>query len=838
MKQTSGFHHPFIRSMLLLAVVFSLASLPFVFAQHSPLPFVINGTDGMDVQSDPVFQFHPTQELPQQATGVKISIDEFDQWSAFTQERVGTITVRRDAVCAAQGIEGNYCFVHGRIYTLRLTVVDEQHRVIEGIEQTTRRFRAITALHIKSSPLTPVESGEPFTIQWRASTTDPSVSCALHEPNATSSSNPTTVTVPLVPGERVYRFQVLEEPREYVFAFECPTLTPPVTPVTVIVIVKPPVPRLTILSPENNAQVSVDPTSFTTSVLSLSILADRLSEKIPTILQWSLDDGVDHGALRDDATYTKTSFSKMIAIPINNRQLDKAVHVSVSIVSPNADGSRKLLAPVQRLTITPKGSLLVIRSPQNLSDVPAEPTSATTAVVRVSVYAERLPLGTTKVLQWKVANQPPRGVATSSGTSLSKDFTVPIVTAPIEMSEVDKPLKITVLLSKIEPNGALTLLASRDISVTPRGSLLTIHTPKPGALVPVPKKDLGSSVVSVQVAAERFSFGAKKILKWSLNNGVENIAKIFTDTNYSTTLSVPVPDSEVGKSAVVRVRVYQQDSQGEWTISKEETVEFTTQDAEGARLNILSPTPAALMYRRGSEPVTFLASVEADRLPVGQKRLIWTTSDALGEHVVAVISERSIRKTGIPITLAPPVTRDAINGRQSSTSPATSSATNGLHSSTFRMKIVDAAGTTLAENSVDVVIASSFVLQEDYSASVVQMTRSTIQPVLRTGGRLDIQLTVKNSGKVRWSPWQQNIFLTPHPLNSQDNAAWGVGESMPLNSIVNPGQTTKFSIRAIAPTTPKIYNLQWRMAWKDLSRNPPAFIPFGNVIAIKAVRSR
>lgn len=75
------------------------------------------------------------------------------------------------------------------------------------------------------------------------------------------------------------------------------------------------------------------------------------------------------------------------------------------------------------------------------------------------------------------------------------------------------------------------------------------------------------------------------------------------------------------------------------------------------------------------------------------------------------------------------------------------------------------------------------------------------------GEAVPATITMRNGGANPWSPWNWYRLGSQNP---QDNWTWGTNRVL-LPGQVNPGQDFTFSGFATAPSTPGLYNFQWRM---------------------------
>jgi hypothetical protein len=76
-----------------------------------------------------------------------------------------------------------------------------------------------------------------------------------------------------------------------------------------------------------------------------------------------------------------------------------------------------------------------------------------------------------------------------------------------------------------------------------------------------------------------------------------------------------------------------------------------------------------------------------------------------------------------------------------------------------------------------------------------------------SGQTVSVQVTMRNTGSIAWTP-------SDHALRSRGpsgNSNWGMS-TVPLASVVQPGQTATFSFTATAPTTGGNYVFQWGIA--------------------------
>jgi hypothetical protein len=105
-----------------------------------------------------------------------------------------------------------------------------------------------------------------------------------------------------------------------------------------------------------------------------------------------------------------------------------------------------------------------------------------------------------------------------------------------------------------------------------------------------------------------------------------------------------------------------------------------------------------------------------------------------------------------------------------------------------------AAVALLAGRSAAAADSSSFISQ-------------SVPASMRTGGRVLVSLTFKNTGTTPWTISGGYVLATPNP---DHGAIWQVS-SVALPSEVEAGSSVTFSFRISAPLAPGTYNFQWQL---------------------------
>lgn len=94
-------------------------------------------------------------------------------------------------------------------------------------------------------------------------------------------------------------------------------------------------------------------------------------------------------------------------------------------------------------------------------------------------------------------------------------------------------------------------------------------------------------------------------------------------------------------------------------------------------------------------------------------------------------------------------------------------------------------------------------------ANDARFVSQQVPPVMGTGERAAVQLTMRNVGTAAWSEAEGHRLGSQNP---QDNGTWGTGRVyLPAGASVAPGGAHTFVFEAQAPGTPGVYDFQWRM---------------------------
>ncbi|MHB1056510.1 MAG: DUF4329 domain-containing protein [Rhodanobacter sp.] len=117
-----------------------------------------------------------------------------------------------------------------------------------------------------------------------------------------------------------------------------------------------------------------------------------------------------------------------------------------------------------------------------------------------------------------------------------------------------------------------------------------------------------------------------------------------------------------------------------------------------------------------------------------------------------------------------------------------------------------------------------------------QFSTQTLVTAMLPGQKKNVTVQMRNNGNYTWTA-ASNFRLGSQ--NPADNATWGVSR---VNATTNvaPGQTGTFNFAITAPSTPGIYNFQWRMlqegvAWfGDLTPNMAVKVLSGSISASPA----
>jgi hypothetical protein len=126
-------------------------------------------------------------------------------------------------------------------------------------------------------------------------------------------------------------------------------------------------------------------------------------------------------------------------------------------------------------------------------------------------------------------------------------------------------------------------------------------------------------------------------------------------------------------------------------------------------------------------------------------------------------------------------------------------------------------------------------------ANDAQFVDQTVPYTMTTGQTVNVSVTFRNIGTATWTDAGNHRMGSQNP---QDNSTWGLSRVSlaPADSIA-PGQTKTFDFQVTAPSSPGVYNFQWRMleeglAWfGEFSSYVPVTVGSPAVTVCEAIRS-
>ena len=792
------------------AVVSALASLPLVFADDTDPTgdatprVVIRGTDGAPLSGDPSLEFYPINPPPE-ARALKLTMVEFPDWSGYQDDLRSPAVYDRAAICQSVGVLGSSCFVHGRTYTARMTVVGANRQELTTPITATRTFVATIRLVLESDAAI-VGSREPFQIRLRPSSEDQNVPCFFNESPLDPNAQLISVPVPLQQDERQYSFPLQGSERTLFFAFECPSLVPTVPSATLTLSLQPIAPTLSIISPRPQTDVPVGHGASGQSSVLVSILADHLPIGTPLQLRWSLNNALE--VL--DSTISQTNLSKTLSIPISAGQLGKSTTITLRIVEQDPNGSLKQIV-FRRVTVVPKGSSFAILAPADGATVPVERTLLDSSLVSLNIRADTLPANITKVLRWSLDDGPEHALASFSGAS-----DVRTVAIPIPNSRIGESVRITVKLYlkqyRQDNTETLVLIHSQTVRVQPQTAILSIQSPQPDAIVPID----ALSRVAVTISAQGFMANTTKLIQWSLNGSSPQTVKALTTSNVTTSFFVPISELMISQRLTLDVQILEKDKTGALQTVAQQRVGFTPRS--GA-LTILTPSPSTTFYHTDQQrEVKFLASMRAQGLPWGQKELAWSLNDSTTLNRILITRERTIQRAGIPITIGTEWLQDLADQPKAFT----------LKMVIISPTVVDEKKKSIVEERVPFIIQRKGATTTTFGAAAKSVVSVSQKSIVRPGAREEFRITLKNTGTAPWRTGEQ-ITLSPHPLNNPTHTLWNAQSNVPISRTVNPGETVTLVMVARAPSTPNRYRLQWRMT-RSVGVGG-ILMPFGDIVS-------
>jgi hypothetical protein len=90
-----------------------------------------------------------------------------------------------------------------------------------------------------------------------------------------------------------------------------------------------------------------------------------------------------------------------------------------------------------------------------------------------------------------------------------------------------------------------------------------------------------------------------------------------------------------------------------------------------------------------------------------------------------------------------------------------------------------------------------------------QFISQNVPTTMNAGQKYPVSITMKNSGGLDWTGSSKYGLGSQNP---QDNQTWGLGRVyVPSSATVQAGDQYTFGFDAVAPSTPGVYNFQWRM---------------------------
>ena len=113
----------------------------------------------------------------------------------------------------------------------------------------------------------------------------------------------------------------------------------------------------------------------------------------------------------------------------------------------------------------------------------------------------------------------------------------------------------------------------------------------------------------------------------------------------------------------------------------------------------------------------------------------------------------------------------------------------------------------LDQHALDRILSRYGILQPPLPNQTAQFVSQSVPLTMTAGLAYNVSITIRNTGITTWT------FTGNHKLgsqNPQDNQTWGIQRVNVPYSIV-PGAQAIFNFNVQAPSTPGVYNFQWRM---------------------------
>ncbi|MBI4064326.1 MAG: hypothetical protein HY401_08520 [Elusimicrobia bacterium] len=134
--------------------------------------------------------------------------------------------------------------------------------------------------------------------------------------------------------------------------------------------------------------------------------------------------------------------------------------------------------------------------------------------------------------------------------------------------------------------------------------------------------------------------------------------------------------------------------------------------------------------------------------------------------------------------------------------------TNGPHS--FYAKAYDTSGNSATSSIFNVTVANA----SNPNVNGAQFVSHSVPSSMNPGQNYTVSLTMKNNGTTLWTSTGGYKLGSQNP---QDNNRWGLSRIfMASGEQIVPNQNKTFNFTVTAPTTPAVYNFQWKMLVENL----------------------
>jgi uncharacterized membrane protein len=148
---------------------------------------------------------------------------------------------------------------------------------------------------------------------------------------------------------------------------------------------------------------------------------------------------------------------------------------------------------------------------------------------------------------------------------------------------------------------------------------------------------------------------------------------------------------------------------------------------------------------------------------------------------------------------------DSIGSGQEKTFTWTVTAPSGPGSYNFQWRMLNVGVEWFGELSTNVVV--SVQGGATGAPNAAEFVSQSVPSVMQPGQQYQVSVTMQNAGSNTWTAGAYKLG----PQNPHDNTNWGPRVDLAGGDSIGSGQQKTFTWTVTAPSTPGLYNFQWRM---------------------------